>query len=475
MIGKVIGFVFIIGAFFPIAYLLIKRKGVNADISGPQKEDWMFIGIFSIISFLTFGYTDIYVTARNSCELINCILQGRIQEFYLTESVYTLPTYIVYAIWNIPFYAFEKIVGTGILEDNIYYVIFNLWNKILPYLFTLLFVEVTVKFTEDMELSTEKRKWIKYLMLSSPILIFSQLLFGQYDTFWLVFLMMAMRELLKNNKDKFALWVGVAASFKVLPIIIAIPLLLIVEKRITKLLRYGIEMCILPGLFEIIKMLAPKSELTSSFMGSQIKGLFSTGFEHKYGTLSIFLMFYVLICIFLYTVNWKEMSKEKKYKMVLYVSVSIFSVMFALMEWHPQWFLMFVPFVVISMLVNENVTTQIYIDIVTIILLVIMSVIIGSNSDVNETMIQQGVLSLLKGNVTENRLYGIYTLHGKMNVAMYHSCLSAVVLSQIVIHFPKRLYLKKEHIDEVPKILLWGRTMSLYIFELPVLILFFYV
>lgn len=53
-------------------------------------------------------------------------------------------------------------------------------------------------------------------------------------------------------------------------------------------------MCILPGLFEVIKMLAPKSEFTSFFMGAQIKGLFSTGFEHKFGTLSLFLMLYVL-------------------------------------------------------------------------------------------------------------------------------------------------------------------------------------
>lgn len=473
MIGKIVCVVVLMCALFPFGYILFKRRDAKASICGPEKGDWIFVGIFSVIAFLTFGYTDIYMTARNSCELIHCILEGRIQEFYLTESVYTLPTYILYAAWNIPFYMCERIAGIGILENNFYYVIFNLWNKILPYLFALLFVNETVKLAEDLELSVEKRKWIKYLMISSPIFIFSQLLFGQYDTFWLVFLMMAIRELIKENKNKFALWIGVAASFKVLPIILAIPLLLLVEKKITKLIRYGAEMCILPGLFEVIKMLAPKSELTSSFMSAQIKGLFSTGFEHKFGTLSLFLMFYVLICIFLYIINWEELTKEKKYKLVLYVSILIFSVMFALMEWHPQWFLMFVPFVVISMFVHDNVVTQIYIDIVTAVLLIIMAVIIGSNSNVNETMIQQGVLSWIDGNVTQNRLYDIYTLRGKMNVAMYHSCLSAVVLSQLIVHFPKRKYLRKEYINEVHIFLLWGRVLCLYIFIIPVIILYF--
>lgn len=473
MIGKIVCAVYLICAFLPVGYLLVKRRNAKVDIRGPQKEDWIFAGVFSVIAYLSFGYTDIYLTARNSCELISCILEGRIQEFYLTESVYTLPTYILYAVWNIPIYIFEKIIGVGILDNNIYYVFFNLWNKILPYLFALLFVKVTVKIAEDMELPVEKRKWINYLMISSPILIFSQLLFGQYDTFWLVFLMLAIRDLFRDNKKKFALWMGIAASFKVLPIILAIPLLLLVEKKLTKLMIYGVEMCILPGFFEVIKVLAPKSELASSFMGAQIKGLFSTGFEHKFGTLSIFLMFYAIVCIFLYTINWEDFSKEKRYRMILYVSISIFSVMFALMEWHPQWFLMFVPFVVISMFVCDNVITQLYIDIGTAILLIIMAVVIGSNSNVNETMIQQGVLSWIEGNVTQNRLYDIYTLHGKMNVAMYHSCLSALVLSQVIVHFPKRAFFRKERIDQVPKFLLWGRTFCLYIFMLPIIILYF--
>ena len=119
-----------------------------------------------------FGYTDIYVTAQNSCELIHCILEGRIQDFYLTENVYTLPTYILYAAWNIPFYMCERLAGIGILENNFYYVIFNLWNKILPYLFAMLFVNETVKLAEDLELSVEKRKWIKYLMIFSSYILF---------------------------------------------------------------------------------------------------------------------------------------------------------------------------------------------------------------------------------------------------------------------------------------------------------------
>lgn len=86
----------------------------------------------------------------------------------------------------------------------------------------------------------DNSKIISIIFITSPIAIFAVFIFGQYDIISVFFTMLGYYYYVKNDYLKFSIFFSLAISIKFFPLLIFVPLLLLVEKRLLQILKYGI-------------------------------------------------------------------------------------------------------------------------------------------------------------------------------------------------------------------------------------------
>ena len=89
----------------------------------------MGLGI-SIVIFVSFVYSDVTETTRHGITFWNVLFQGRLNEFYTQNeniviseqfgvslaAIYDFPLYLLFAVWDIPLWIYEKISGSYALD-----------------------------------------------------------------------------------------------------------------------------------------------------------------------------------------------------------------------------------------------------------------------------------------------------------------------------------------------------------------------
>ena len=79
-------------------------------------------------------------------------------------------------------------------------------------------------------------KWAAYLFLSSAVVFVEIGLVGQLDVLAFPFLLLGIYYYQRKNYKKFILFFSIAISFKLFPLFIFIPLVLLYEKNVLKII-----------------------------------------------------------------------------------------------------------------------------------------------------------------------------------------------------------------------------------------------
>lgn len=139
---------------------------------------------------------------------------------------------------------------------------------------------------------------------------------------------------------------AVACCFKLMPIFIVIPLLLLAEKRVIKLIGYlslSISLC---AVTYIVPMLTdPGYSLTQSLVMKDdafSQYIFKITIPGGVSNTSVFLLLYFLICVISYIAKPKENDFQVYAFLLGFASLSTF---FLFIKWHPQWMVLLLPFI----------------------------------------------------------------------------------------------------------------------------------
>lgn len=198
-----------------------------------------YIIILAICYFL-FQHGDLFHTSSSSYAYLN----GHFSDFYDYNANYVgrndyLPLiYIIFAIWNIPLKIFglmHDVASIGIPINAIEL----LWTKFLLVIFFSATIFVIYKIGKVISSESQKAKYIAIIFATSPIAIFSVFIFGGYDIIGILFTMIGFYYYIQKKYYKFCIAFSLAISIKFFPLIIFIPLLLLAEKRIIHIIKYG--------------------------------------------------------------------------------------------------------------------------------------------------------------------------------------------------------------------------------------------
>lgn len=305
-----------------------------------SKTDYILGGILLLFCFFAFFQSDIFVTGWNSLNY----LFGNPLEFYenckkiqgqglLPAANYPPTIFLFFAVWFFPF----KLLG--IIKSSLFfshYLVY--WLKLLT---TLVYIATGLLFYRVTQLYKKDHEWGQYatwIWLTSPLAIFSQFIFSQYDIFYVLLTLLGFCFFLKKKTYSASFIFGLAITFKYFPFFVFVPLLLFFEKKIFKILLCGLIFSIPMLLIQLLYGHSPayiEGVLKFGALGRVFLSCLEIGPQKVY---YIFTLFIILSGISYFLTNTEDYKKIAAY---LYIFSSIYPFLFIL--WHPQWLLFVTP------------------------------------------------------------------------------------------------------------------------------------
>ena len=471
----------------------------------PHLIDYLFWGVICIFLFLSFNQYDLTLTAVQGKALLDMVWRGmNILEFYNYNqgmAGYLLPQYILFAIWSIPVKLAYMIIGLkpiGI-NETLHINGFTLWwYKLLPTLFYIGSAFIIYKICIQLNFDKNKAKWASLIFFIFPMAVFSQFIFGQYDSVGVFFELIMIYYFLKRKILKASLFCMIAITFKTFPILIFIPILLLFEKNIWKIICYT-GIAISGWLFFSLLMFSS----VGTTMDNEMKNrLIAVGINTSFGVVSFFLLIFIISCVFAYFINLNDKKEFIIIKYIMYIPLFVYSSFFSFILFHPMWVLILVPYLVINMFLNKNTKGMMFITIgasigflytivnipfwhnnvdAIMINLGIFPKIYGFYNGVDSNLIDSGVWPYIYGfNMTEGKSLGkLVSFNGLIPSSVYFTLFVSMLFANLILSFPsKKNVIKNRDVIKLPfsveRDVIWiNGLITFFLFAIPSLFLFF--
>lgn len=388
---------------------------------GPKLRDWYLLGLVMLPVFLFFCfYKDFSLTMNQSLVFNDCFFSGKAHRFYsivnekaLNGDFYYWPdtlaaganysaiNYMTLGFVNLPLYAVDRL--------------FSLDLPLLPYqvvvkllYFVLLFamVKIMQDIAKGLGCSEEKAKWTGFMFASSSLLIFTSLIILHLDIFPLFFALLGIRAMLAGNVRQELVFFSVAVLYKPYILLGILPMLLLQEKRILYLVRNAAAVLAGTLLQSVIYHFDAGYAEVKAFMENQygfVDKFFGSGFVYERnaqgGIASYFIISFVLICVAAYAIRVTPHTEERGGKSIvdrrsLYVLLPtlVYGSFILFVEWHPNWLLLLVPFLILTMANARHFHTACLVETCISLFAILMSGL-GWQNSYDQNMAAGGFLS----------------------------------------------------------------------------------
>ncbi len=205
----------------------------------------IIIAVLAIVTccfFSIYTYTDIILTTGHSIKLWYIIFgEGSIGNFYsipypldtsLGCGAYDFFIYIIFAIWDLPLFIYEKISHVS-FKDN--YITLLYAKAILLLFLTLCAIQINrlaIKITND----KEKANWSVFAFVFSTMVSEAVVIIGGYDVISIFFTLCGIEGYLENKNKKFLFYFACAIACKMFAIFIFVPLILLKWKKLRQVI-----------------------------------------------------------------------------------------------------------------------------------------------------------------------------------------------------------------------------------------------
>lgn len=392
--------------------------------------DWVIFAFLAILCFLSFQQGDIMHTGGSSFAYLN----GHFLDFYdynvqyFGGNSYMPSSYLLFAIWNIPI----KLLGLMAVPTMSVTFPVVMWYKLLPTIFYLVSGYLIYKIALAAGMENLKAKLCGYAFLTMPIGFFSQFIFGQYDSFTVFFMLLGLLYYYRKDYLKFSIFFGISLTFKYFPLLIFIPMLLLVEKRVWHIIKYGIVVMI-PIALEILTYLPSPAFKSGVFGFGATSYIFQVSLDTPFFSLSLFLLLWILLSAAAY---FKDVSNaDDLVKWSLFYSNIVTFLIFGLSMWHPQWLLFAVPFWVLGAFITKKFDTFMIIEFLMMSLFILFTVNFWIDH-VDQNLFNLGIFgNLLAGRINQNLT--IREIYQFQNRNAFFSLFSGVLLVYVLFKHPK--------------------------------------
>lgn len=327
-------------------------------VKQPNKTDYLLLIIFSLLFYTAYLYTDISITVNNTVHLWDYLFEGRLLEFYSLEhntfiynntimgdALYDFPIYLIFAVWNFPLWLAHRFGGIEVISNTAC----MLWAKTMLFPFLIGTAHYVKKICLETGISKEHAKWSVFIFFSSAFVLSSIFVLCQYDIIGIFFTMIGIYYYVKEDMKKFTLFIAVSMPLKTFALFIFLPLLLLKEKKVWNMIKYGFYSMSIFLAWQVFALLLGITS-TSSFMLSMMNKLMDGNIRAGIGNASLFIGFYLLLCIYCYL--HKTDSKEEHNRFSVYIPFVVWGLFFMFCSANPYWTILITPYFAILVFMN---------------------------------------------------------------------------------------------------------------------------
>jgi len=407
-----------------------------------QYLDYLVAFVLLGFCFFSFSYLDIIITGFHSLAYV----KGHFLDFYdfnnSNGTNYLPSTYLFMALWQWIPYKFLHYDPVGAISNGMV-----LWLKVQTLLFAVLTAVVIRKIATEMGCGKRGAVQAALFWFTTPFAIFSLLIFSQVDIFTMFFMMIGIYYLIKRNGFLFSLYFGISITFKYFPALAFIPLLLLFEKNLLKIVGYT-AVCAVPAAIEVFLYKDSPMFRNVFLMGPGGK-LFTT----VIGLVHVYPLIWSVATGFAYWLDVRERRDEFNY-WVFYIPLLVLAPMFMLIDWYPQWFMILTPFLAMTTLYHKNKTGFFNIVEYTGYYCYIAYIVHFFHTQVDTFMFLQGGMGVY--NLVELSARAMKDLFPFNERSWSYTAISAALLVHLLFKFPFRHFmpqhkpeshLKPEEID----------------------------
>lgn len=431
------------------------------------------------------------LTIKHANELINLILQGRGNEFYAVvldhalsgvygdaavnyAANYNIFLYLILGIVLVPFRLVCKIFGHAYLDLEIL-----CYTNLVLAVALCISVYLVYDLCREMKMEKQRCVLVAYLYASSAMLLFATVGFSQLDLIYILFMLWALKKYLRQQYMRFSLLMGIAIMLKNFPLLVFIPLLLLVEKRILPLLKYiaaglaGTVICsIWLGMDAAYTYTKQEMERLYGFTDR----LTGSGFSAGVCFVSAFLLIVILLCIWCF-LRKDCVKKEELWKYVIGVPLIVFGAFAVFVTWHPQWLASLVPFVAMAIGISKQAEGLLYCDLGMGIAYCLISNL-NWQRNVDNYMVNYGILPLLTGHVYEGMpiadLWKDSLLLTRAIDTLFVACVIAICYLAVK-GMEQQDVTEPYETKSISRGLVYARTAVIYVLVLAYLVMYMYV
>ena len=324
-------------------------------------DEWLLAILVAIIAMLSFVYIDLKSLTIWTTNIWDVIAKGDITQYfaYTAQNIYhaphqyvsgTLYSLIPWAIWNLPIWIIQYFFNKPILQNSI----MLMWSQmflVACLIGVIYFVKkITLKITKDVKISN-----LATFLTFSSIWIYIGVFYAGQNDIIICLLGLASIYALMKKKTKWFLTLGAfAISVKYFFIFPFIALVLLTEKKISKIIL-KIFVGVLPTLvFNIVCRWMPM--FIESSKSGPTEDMFSTLFKGNIpgfagASISLFVIGIIYVLFTSYITKPKE---EELDKFIIYTATISFIpvLLFTRIQFYRMMLIM--PFLIILVLQNKN-------------------------------------------------------------------------------------------------------------------------
>ncbi len=344
------------------------------------------------VLFASYYYADFREVSCVGINFWDILFRGQLFYFYDQDFIYdgiqffpnyNILMYIIFAIWNIPTWIVTKISNVDVYNS----AICLLWMKSITLAWTAAFIYAFSKLIRECISKSSKEEGASEsgyrdilsgdpvrsgiaLFMSSAFYMSAVVICGQYDVISMTFVMLGILHYIREDRIMrgynvlFILYFAIALPLKMFALLVFIPLLLLKEKRVYRIIVNGILVYlptfILNTVFPVKYVNNPEvaEGLTLSSANTydmSLLPLYVDLYDYiniGFGLLFLYVFAEVILFIICYLFDFDKSSS--KIKWIIYVCFLTFFNQFVLAYSHPYWLLMLVPFTVLLILLNRE-------------------------------------------------------------------------------------------------------------------------
>lgn len=323
---------------------------------------WIILAVLLLIPFVSFCYHDTKSIIHYQINFADAIFSGRIGDFYdicyervsiykernisgTHFATYDIVMNALLGIWGIPLYLWCALKG---VPEVLWNTSCMLYGKAIYIPALILSVYLIYKICRELEIDKNRSEWASFLFCSSLLVVTDVCIIGQSDILAIPFILAGIFFYLKNDMRKFLFFFMLAITFKMFALFIFIPLLLLKEKRIIRivgsiLVVYSLSFFAnLPYALKDTPAIAEKER----FAKEKFTMLLAEKIPLMDGNVPVLVVALGLLCAYCYL---KHINNEKEIQeYTIFIALASMCVVFLSFPSLPYWYLHLAPYFAIA-------------------------------------------------------------------------------------------------------------------------------